>query len=63
MWRCYSYENDPFDDDALAEIAEDVMRLKQGVNLEREWPPPGPEDMPNEHIKPNAKAETSERSE
>ena len=34
--------------------AQEIMTAllyKQTVNFSRSWPPPGPEDQPNEHIK------------
>jgi len=40
-WRCSASTQD----------VVDALAKKQDVNLARKWPPPGPEDVPNEHIR------------
>jgi hypothetical protein len=49
LWRCYN--DDDYDDEMLARIAADVLIMKQDINFGREWPPPGSEDEPNEHVR------------
>jgi hypothetical protein len=35
------------------------LRRKAAINRARQWPPPGPEDRANEHVRPNATPECS----
>ena len=52
MWRCHVYgPTVPYNIESAADIVERTMLLKQDENRARKWPPPGPQDSANEHIR------------